>query len=132
MRLNKFIASGTDLSRRAADNAIAQGRVQVNGQNPTPGQDITETDSVTLDNQRITPAVKPLTLMLNKPPGVVVSRDGQGAKTIYDLLPPEYHRLNPIGRLDKYSSFHLRHYDDSKLPCSTMLILEKGSSRQSD
>ena len=45
------------------------------------------------------------------------------------------HRLfvkNDPTRLDKYSSFHLRHYDDSKLPCSTMLILEKGSSRQSD
>ncbi|HSX16168.1 MAG TPA: pseudouridine synthase [Candidatus Saccharimonadales bacterium] len=115
MRLNKFIASGTDLSRRAADDAIAQGRVQVNGQKPTPGQDITETDSVTLDNQRITPSVKPLTLMLNKPPGIVVSRDGQGAKTIYDLLPPEYHRLNPIGRLDKYSSGLLLLTNDGQL-----------------
>jgi 23S rRNA pseudouridine2605 synthase len=34
----------------------------------------------------------------------VVSRDGQGSKTIYDLLPPDFHHLKPVGRLDKDSS----------------------------
>lgn len=104
MRLNKYIAASTDLSRRKADEAIAAGRVKVNGQPPTQGQDITDTDVVTLDNGVITPNVKTLTVILNKPPGVVVSRDGQGAQTIYDILPPEYRHLNPVGRLDKYSS----------------------------
>jgi pseudouridine synthase len=42
--------------------------------------------------------------MFNKPRGVVVSRNGQGSRTIYDLLPPEYQRLNSVGRLDKDSS----------------------------
>jgi len=104
MRINKFVAAGTDLSRRGADEAIAAGRVSVNGQPATAGQDVGPTDVVALDNRAITPAVKTLTIMLNKPPAVVVSRDGQGAKTIYDILPPEYHNLNPVGRLDKYSS----------------------------
>ncbi len=104
MRLNKYIASGTALSRRAADAAIAAGRVRVNGQPPTAGQDILPTDVVTLDNRAITPAVKTLTAILNKPRGYVVSRDGQGSHTIYDILPPEYRQLNPVGRLDKDSS----------------------------
>jgi 23S rRNA pseudouridine2605 synthase len=42
--------------------------------------------------------------MLHKPVGVVVSRNGQGSRTIYDLLPKELHALNPVGRLDKDSS----------------------------
>lgn len=104
MRLNKYIAAGTDLSRRKADAAIEQGRVTVNGQTPQQGQNIGDTDVVALDGRAITPAVNTITIMLNKPPGIVVSRDGQGAQTIYDILPPEYQQLNAIGRLDKYSS----------------------------
>lgn len=42
--------------------------------------------------------------MLNKPPGYVCSRAGQGSRTIYELLPSDYKILKPIGRLDKYSS----------------------------
>lgn len=104
MRLNKFIASGSNLSRRAADRAIAEGRVTVNGTAAEQGSDITEADNVTLDGKAIAPPTTFTTIMLNKPPGVVVSRDGQGSKTIYDLLTPSYQQLNPIGRLDKYSS----------------------------
>jgi 23S rRNA pseudouridine2605 synthase len=104
MRLNKYIAAGTELSRRKADEAIEQGRVTVNGQAPQQGQDIGDTDVVALDGRRITPAVNTITIMLNKPPAIVVSRDGQGAQTIYDILPAEYQQLNPVGRLDKYSS----------------------------
>ncbi len=104
MRLNKYIAAGTSLSRRKADEAIAAGRVGVNGKAPQQGQDILGTDKVTLDGQRIAPVASPVTIMIHKPPGIVVSRDGQGAQTIYDLLPAEYQQLNPVGRLDKYSS----------------------------
>lgn len=103
MRINKFIALASDLSRRQADAAIAGGRVLVNGQNPAAGQAIADADVVTLDGQPITPAIK-TTIMLNKPIGYVCSRDGQGSQTIYDLLPPEYQHLNPVGRLDKNSS----------------------------
>jgi 23S rRNA pseudouridine2605 synthase len=53
--------------------------------------------------------------MLNKPTGYVVSRDGQGSLTIYDLLPPELHSLKPIGRLDKDSSGLLLLTNDGQL-----------------
>ncbi len=104
MRLNKYIASGSELSRRAADTAIAAGRVTINGSTAEQGQTVSEHDVVALDGRTITPAVNTITIMLNKPPNYVVSRDGQGAETVYDLLPAEYQQLNPIGRLDKYSS----------------------------
>src|SRR4051812_18787619 len=104
MRLNKYLASATMLSRRKADEAIDAGRVNVNGRSPEQGMDISPQDEVTLDGQRITPVVKTTTIMLNKPVGYVVSRDGQGSPTIYELLPPEYQHLNPVGRLDKDSS----------------------------
>jgi len=104
MRINKHIASSTGLSRRWADQAIMQGRVLVNGVAPTPGQDITSADAVTLDDRPLTTAQPLQTIMLNKPVGVVVSRDGQGSKTIYDILPASLRHLKPVGRLDKYSS----------------------------
>jgi len=114
--LNKFIASGTALSRRKADEAIAAGRVTVNGKPAEQGMDISENDVVTLDNQTIRQSDYPTTtIMLNKPPGYVVSRDGQGSQTIYDLLPPEYQHLNPVGRLDKYSSGLLLLTNDGQL-----------------
>jgi 23S rRNA pseudouridine2605 synthase len=165
MRINKFIASATGLSRRAADTAIAEGRVTVNGQVAVLGQEVSESDEVhlisgssalrssamqgtaekrsepykrygeraseavtpqgadsgsgvsdpagkqapvaqngELDRRAITPAVKRVVLILNKPVGYICSRNGQGGKTIYDLLPPELHHLKPVGRLDKNSS----------------------------
>ena len=104
MRLNKFIAQATGMSRRAADKAISEGRVLVNGVSPAVGLIIGNDDAVTLDSRAITPAVNTVTIMLNKPVGYVCSRDGQGNKTVYDLLPPELHILKPVGRLDKNSS----------------------------
>ncbi|HSX17100.1 MAG TPA: pseudouridine synthase [Patescibacteria group bacterium] len=103
-RINKFIALGTGLSRRAADAAIAQGRVRVNGELPQTGQDIQTTDTVTVDGNPVVAPIATQTILLNKPAGYVVSRDGQGSRTIYDLLPPAMHKLKPVGRLDKESS----------------------------
>ena len=104
MRLNKYIALSTGLSRRAADDAIYRNRVTVNGGTPSVGQQIGDGDSVTLDGAAITPPVNTLTVILNKPVGYVCSREGQGNRTLYDLLPPELAILKPVGRLDKDSS----------------------------
>ena len=105
MRINKFIAQASGLSRRAADQAILDGRVQVDGRSPQAGQDINDAAKVTLDGKLLpsgAPAVQ--TILLNKPAGYVVSRNGQGSATIYDLLPASLHHLKPVGRLDKDSS----------------------------
>jgi len=103
MRINKFVAQSTGISRRAVDDAIRQGRVQLNASSAALGDEVLASDKVTLDGHAIIPAAK-LTILLNKPRGYVTSRNGQGTKTIYDLLPSDYHTLKPVGRLDKDSS----------------------------
>lgn len=103
------------MSRRAADKAIEEGRVRINGVTPHAGQDVTETDEVLLDGAKLNTPKPVQTILLNKPAGYVVSRDGQGSKTIYDLLPPELHHLKPVGRLDKYSSGLLVLTNDGQL-----------------
>jgi pseudouridine synthase len=115
MRVNKFIASSTKLSRRAVDQAINSHRVMVNNQPALIGQEVTVADVVTLDNQVISQTSDHITIMLNKPVGYVVSRDGQGSKSIYDLLPLEYVKLKPVGRLDKDSSGLLLLTSDGQL-----------------
>jgi 23S rRNA pseudouridine2605 synthase len=105
MRLNKYIALATGMSRRAADDAITKERIHINNALARLGQPVDpEKDAVSLDGKFLTPPEKPATIMLNKPVGYVCSRDGQGSKTVYDLLPAEYHQLKPVGRLDKDSS----------------------------
>jgi 23S rRNA pseudouridine2605 synthase len=103
MRINQYVARASGLSRRAADEAIKQGRVKLNDQPAALGDQVDESDHVTLDGHAITRGTTNQTIMLNKPPGYVVSRDGQGAPTVYDLLPAEYGALKPVGRLDKDS-----------------------------
>jgi 23S rRNA pseudouridine2605 synthase len=115
MRINKYIAAVTGLSRRGADTAIEQGRVLVNGAKAQAGQEVNEADEVRLDHKKLGKPAGTQTIMLNKPAGYVVSRDGQGNKTIYDLLPPELHHLKPVGRLDKDSSGLLLLTNDGQL-----------------
>ncbi len=103
MRINRFVAASSGLSRRGADQAVADGRVSINGTPAQTGQEVGTNDRVFLDGKPLTLAALK-TIVLNKPVGFVTSRDGQGSKTIYDLLPPELHHLKPVGRLDKTSS----------------------------
>ncbi len=105
MRLNKYIANTSTLSRRKADSAISEGRVKVDGKLATPGLDVSSDNSVELDGVALSNLNEPsITLLLNKPTGYVCSRDGQGSPIIYKLIPSKYRGLNIAGRLDKDSS----------------------------
>ncbi|HEY1064421.1 MAG TPA: pseudouridine synthase [Candidatus Saccharimonadales bacterium] len=115
MRINKFVALATGLSRRAADQAVADGHVTINGVRAELGSSADSSDAVTLKGDVISLPTDTTTILLHKPVGYVVSRDGQGGKTVYDLLPPELHSLKPIGRLDKDSSGLLLLTNDGKL-----------------
>jgi len=104
MRINKFIAQSTGLSRRKADEVIESGNVTINGKQAALGSEVGPRDKVTLNGQPVSGQNQTTTIILNKPVGYICSRDGQGAQTIYDLLPKKYHHLKPVGRLDKDSS----------------------------
>ena len=104
MRINKFVAQASGLSRRAADEAIKAGRVTINGQPAELGDDVDGEQFIRLDDRLLALSEDPETIMLNKPTGYVCSRDGQGSLTVYDLLPARFGKLKLIGRLDKDSS----------------------------
>ena len=106
IRLNKFLAEKIGLSRREADNFIAGGKVLINGKPAILGARISENDEIIVNGKKIDNSPSDyIYLMLNKPVGYVSSRKAQGdAKTLYELLPKEYHALKTVGRLDKNSS----------------------------
>jgi len=104
MRINRFIAQATGMSRRAADAVLADGRVLIDSAQASAGAQIEAHNHVTLDGKPLTAPAATTTVMLNKPAGYVCSRNGQGSRTIYELLPPDLQQLKAVGRLDKYSS----------------------------
>jgi len=116
IRLNKYLATNTGISRREADELISAGEVKVNGSVVPLGAQIDpEKDSVTMKHKSVSAIVKFTTVMLNKPEGYVSSRNGQGRPTVYDLLPPEYRKLKTVGRLDQNSSGLLLLTNDGNL-----------------
>ncbi len=114
IRLNKFIANKTGLSRRYVDSLIEKNLVTVNQANAGLGHKLKPGDVINFSDPKtnkkysliseISEPEKPTVLVLNKPVGYVCSRDGQGSPTIYDLLPESFSDLKIAGRLDKDSS----------------------------
>lgn len=105
IRLNKYLALHTGTSRRQADDLIAQGKITINGTPAIIGARINEGDQVAIEGQLLSPDTSLVYIALHKPVGYVCSRRRQGdSPTIYELLPPQYHSLKPVGRLDRDSS----------------------------
>ena len=105
LRLNKHLALSLGISRREADNLIAQKKVTINGKNTTLGARFSEGDVISVDGKEIKGKTEYQYIVLNKPSGYVCSRKQQGDHpTIYELLPSSYHHLKPVGRLDRDSS----------------------------
>jgi pseudouridine synthase len=80
------------------------GRVRLNDKLAGIGIQVESDDQVFLDGKLLILPADSLTLILNKPAGYICSRQGQGATTIYELLPERYKDLQTAGRLDKASS----------------------------
>lgn len=104
VRINKFLAScGVD-SRRKCEELVTQGRVTINGRVVTSlGTRVLPGQSVKVDGRRVRPSAE-VTLLFYKPKGYLCTHeDTHDRKTIYDILPQKYQRLNYVGRLDKES-----------------------------
>ena len=105
MRLNRYIAQYSGISRRKADVLIEQKRVIVNRVVANLGTQVSDNDSVVVDGIKVMPVKRETKIvLLNKPLGYVCSQDGQGAPTVYDLLQNSMKSLKIAGRLDKDSS----------------------------
>ncbi len=103
------------MSRRAADKLIEGGEVKINGQVAKLGANVSENDKIEVNGKLLNNTTPSETIILNKPIGFVCSRDGQGSRTVYDLLPNSFHHLKPVGRLDKDSSGLLLLTNDGQL-----------------
>lgn len=101
-RLQKLISAAGLCSRRAAEELLRQGRVQVNGETARLGQQADpETDRVTVDGQPLAAEGQRVYLMLNKPRGYVTTlSDERGRPTAVELVRDCGQRVYPVGRLD--------------------------------
>lgn len=104
VRLQKVLASAGIASRRASEELIAEGRVEVNGRVVTEqGMRVDpERDHIRVDGSRIPPPRLHVYLVMNKPRGVVSTmEDPEGRPTLADhLVDRRKVRLFHVGRLD--------------------------------
>lgn len=115
--LDRALSRAGVMSRTQAEQAIREGRVRVNGlreRDPQFWVDLTR-DDVRLDEQPLE-RWKPLYFALNKPVGLVTTReDERGRATVYTLLADVKAWVAPVGRLDKDTSGLLLFTNDTDL-----------------
>jgi len=116
VRLQKVLAEAGLASRRAAEELIAEGRVEVNGDIAILGRRVDpEHDVIRVDGSRVPTARRHRYVMLNKPKGVVTTLDDpEGRRTIADFL-PKGSRLFHVGRLDAETTGLLLLTNDGEL-----------------
>ncbi|WP_265516630.1 pseudouridine synthase [Nitratireductor luteus] len=101
-RIAKRLARAGVASRRDAEAMIEAGRVKVNGRAlASPAFNVSPGDKIEVDGAPIPDAERTRLFLFHKPAGVVTtSRDPEGRRTIFDIMPPGLPRLITVGRLD--------------------------------
>ena len=101
MRIQRALARAGVASRRAAEELVAAGRVQINGAVATTGQSVDPArDTITLDGRKVGAPAEAHWTVLNKPSGVITTRgDPEGRRTVFDLV-EDVPGLTYVGRLD--------------------------------
>ncbi len=114
MRVQRALALAGVASRRAAERMVEAGRVTVNGQLATIGQDVSDGDELAVDGAPVV-AEETRTYLLNKRVGTVATvTDPQGRPTVLEGMPIDL-RLYPVGRLDLNTSGVLLITNDGEL-----------------
>ncbi len=116
IRLDKFLCDAGVGSRREVKQLLRDGRVTVDGvKEIRPEYKLaTNHQRVTVDGKTIT-LVGRIVLMLHKPSGYITSTEDPRDPTVMELLPKEYQKLFPIGRLDKDTEGLLLFTNDGEL-----------------
>lgn len=118
-RLHKVLAAAGVGSRRACEQMIVDGRVQVNGRTITElGHKVDPTQvQLQVDGKPVHQAKRHQYIKLHKPRGILsdIGGDTGERETVVDLLPPDSRRLFPVGRLDLHSEGLILLTDDGEL-----------------
>ncbi len=121
-RIQKVLANAGVASRRAVEEMIQQGRITVNGRVvfSLPVLIDPERDKVKVDDEPVRLKSKEsearVYVLMNKPKGVYSTNVAQGEQTrAIDLLPPDFPRVYPVGRLDAESRGLLLLTNDGEL-----------------
>jgi 23S rRNA pseudouridine2605 synthase len=117
-RLQKIVAAAGIASRRKAEELIATGRVQVNGQTITElgSKADPERDHIRVDGKLLKKPEQFRYFMLNKPKGVVTTvSDPEGRPTVMKFFSRVPARVFPVGRLDYQSEGLLLMTNDGEL-----------------
>src|SRR5271156_4179583 len=118
LRLQKILAAAGIASRRKAEELIASGRVQGNGQKVTElgSKADPERDHIRVDGKLLKKPEKFRYFMLNKPKGVVTTvSDPEGRPTVMKFFSRTGARVFPVGRLDYQSEGLLLMTNDGEL-----------------
>lgn len=102
MRLDKFIAEQTNLTRSQAAKELKAGAVTVNGEIIKSGaHKVSEQDEIRYDGERLEWVAAGQYFMLNKPQNCVCSHDDGDYPSVYQFFDyPLSSRLHTAGRLD--------------------------------
>ena len=112
-RIQKRISASGLMSRRAAEEAIASGRVTVNGRAALLGERAEPDDEILVDGKALPRQREKHYILLNKPRGTVTTlRDEKGRRNVSELVKLPGVRLYPVGRLDMDSEGLLLMTDD--------------------
>ncbi len=104
-RVQKILAAAGYGSRRECEELIAAGRVEIDGKIVTELGVRADplTQKIRVDGESL-PKTRPVYLAVNKPKGYLCThRDQQGRRRVIDLIPAQFGRVFPVGRLDQYS-----------------------------
>ena len=103
IRIDSYLGKAGMASRREAQRLLKAGYISVNGQIVIETVKVDpDKDVVKISKEGQTALGGKETVLINKPRGVVSSKDTDGTKTVFDRF-PQYKHLNCVGRLDKES-----------------------------
>ncbi len=101
-RINKYLSEVGYCSRREADRLIEKSKIKINGKIAVLGDQVEDTDQVTVDGKNIKADHDFVYIALNKPVGITSTTDQKIKGNIVDFMKyPK--RIFHIGRLDKDS-----------------------------
>ena len=117
-RLDKFLCDSGAGTRSQVKAILKAGRVTVDGIPEKDGSRkvAPETQVITLDGE-VLGGKRRLVVMMNKPAGYVTATEDARQRTVMELLPQEWARLDlkPVGRLDKETEGLLLFTNDGDL-----------------